>query len=458
MFNTIKNHFKNIEKITGNLYIPNDKKLIKQKKQEITENDLLIGYENEKPIILDYDITRQHTLIVGQNYNVFLNNIIDSLLRNNKGMVFLEDFSTMNIPDIIYKASKENNIDMLRFFSFSNELPFETTPKIPFELILSDDEKFILDFFQKKETVEAFAFTEEELYETYTIDPYKIKISRYKMMLNKWNQELFDKNDFPITEKFLNERNVENYNIMKNLPLNSEHLLYQDNEALSVFHKRLQNIISYINLFNEDQIMYDTKTGCQIWKDLLFNYKCFFDTRHPSAGIVINILQYILSIDLGASFSNIYDNDPDKINDMTNQKYYLGDKKRFSGIDVIYPIGQVLAIKGIGVMSAQARALHVRMFYTMPCIEMNIKDKYLNKNIYNSIIETIEHQDINTRYYSEQETKSIIANTNTKIIMEPNNKYTLLFSNEIIKNISKDNSIYGFNKDFFYSIVKPIQI
>jgi hypothetical protein len=426
------NNFKIVEKIIRPEYKDN-KKSIKQKKEDIKEDDFFIGYKDDEPIILDNSITNTHTLIVGPNYSVFLDNILYTLLKTNKGMIFLEDFSTLNIQEIIYKTSKVNNIDKLRFFSFSNELPFEKIPKIPFQIILSLYEyEFIFDFFM----------SESNLYNLKD----KVILLDFKQFLKEWNQELFDKNNFSITERFFNMKNVEKYHILKDLPKKSEQLLYQDNESLSKFHKRLQKVISYIDLFNEDDIIFDTETGCQIWNDLLFNYKCFFDTKHPCAGIVIQILKYIL----GRNFCyrhNAYKNDPDKLNKTNNCMVWKN--KQLPGIDVIYPIDQVMEIKGIGLISAQARALNVAMFYTIP---------YLSKtNTENTILEETTYENLNIHELS-LEKKSIIANTNTKIIMEPNDKYTLIHLDKIIKNISKNNSLYGFDNSFYSSIVKPIKI
>ena len=116
MFDNIKNHFKKVEKI--GVRQTSSKDNLKILSRNIQDDDLFIGYKNDKPIILDESLINQHFMILGDSSHNFLNNILDYFLDEKRKMIYIVNFSKLNIASILYKAEKNNTRDMLRFFSF----------------------------------------------------------------------------------------------------------------------------------------------------------------------------------------------------------------------------------------------------------------------------------------------------------------------------------------------------
>lgn len=396
---------------------------------QVNDDSIFVGRCDSKPdkgkaICLGNDDLRQHMLIIGNDNVGFLRSILEQVIKKEQNIFCLKPLSIETLTYLTHVANENGCGEQVLIFS---ENGFNPIPKLPFNIafnalgeewsaswleIINENMKNILIPANHKHN----QLLEEVIYEMFELIVNKVVSTRLLQIAHKLcNGFLLKSKDLSVLAKaFQCSKDTISEFALGQVDFTSKEVSCHIINGLKRQENKFRFIMSIRNYIGDINL---NDTHDRIWSNIFVNYKVFFSDVTPEIlSVILNIFKHYVRRKLGEYTQPINDKDVYQ-RDETISFISKSHRRNLCVIDFNAMDTEVFcnSMGSLAIMAAQARGLGFMMIYT---------STYLCPNGSPTL-------DDSNNAEKSRIMQSVVANTNTKVIMDcknaiPGRGYTLL--------------------------------
>lgn len=390
----------------------------------VNSDSIFLGQCDSKPhegkaICLSDDDLRQHMLIIGNDNVGFLRNILEQVIKKEQNIFCLKPLSIETLTYLTRVANENGVGEQVLIFS---ENKFNPVPKLPFDMTFNIlEEEWGANWIEIIKTV-CNNNPISCIYEMFEFITNKVISTRLLQIAHSLCEDFsFKKGDgaTSVLAKAFQCSQSTIVEFIKSGEFTSKETVQNIIFGLTQQESKFRFILSIRENIGEMDL---NDIHERIWSNIFINYKVFFSEVKPEVlAVILGIFKHCVYSKLGGYKSPANDKDVYQEEGMilSPTKTY---RRNLCIID--YDILDAYIVRNsmgnIAMLSAQARGLGFQMIYTSAKLSLN---------------GSLSLNDTAIRPGETKIIQSIIANTNTKVIMDrentlPGKGYTLLHKDE----------------------------